>query len=227
MSPPRWSVVIPAFNEVRRLPRYLEEVAGFFAGRGKPYEVLVVDDGSADRTAGVVQAAAQAHRTMWLLRSERNRGKGAAVREGMLAARGTFRLFTDADGATPIAEVNRLESALTSGADIAIGSRWLPDRGVSVNARRHRVAAERLFNWIVARLGVGAIADSQCGFKAFTAAAAGDLFPRLRTAGFGFDVELPLAGARAGVPRRRGAGELDRSGGQQDRYLQERAPDAL
>ncbi|OLE38059.1 MAG: hypothetical protein AUG00_06460 [Candidatus Rokubacteria bacterium 13_1_20CM_2_70_7] len=150
-----------------------------------------MDDGSADRTAGVVQAAAQAHRTMRLLRSERNRGKGAAVRQGMLAARGTLRLFTDADGATPIAEVNRLESALASGADIAIGSRWLPDRGVSVNARRHRVAAERLFNWIVARLGVGAIADSQCGFKAFTAAA-GDLFPRLRTAGFGFDIELLL-----------------------------------
>jgi dolichyl-phosphate beta-glucosyltransferase len=192
VSPPRWSVVIPAFNEALRLTRYPEEVADFFAGRGEPYEVLVVDDGSTDRTAGVVEAAARAHRTVRLFRSEGNRGKGATVRQGMLAARGALRLLTDADGATPIAEVERLENALVSGADIAIGSRWLPHRGVSVNARRHRVAAGRLFNWIVARLGLGVIADSQCGFNAVTAAAARDLFPRLQTAGFGFDVELLL-----------------------------------
>jgi dolichyl-phosphate beta-glucosyltransferase len=100
VSPPRWSVVIPAFNEALRLPRYLEEVADFFAGRGEPYQVLVVDDGSIDRTAGVVEAAARAHRTVRLFRSEGNRGKGATVRQGMLAARGALRLLTDADGAT-------------------------------------------------------------------------------------------------------------------------------
>ena len=110
----------------------------------------------------------------------------------MLTARGALRLFADADGATPIAELKRLEAALAAGADLAIGSRGIADPGVSVRARAHRVVAGRLFNWMVARLGLQGIADSQCGFKAFTAAAAEDLFRRVRTDGYGFDVELLL-----------------------------------
>lgn len=198
MSRPRWSVVIPAYNEAGRLPRHLDEVVAFFEGRGDPYEVLVVDDGSTDATAAVVEATARSYRTVRLIRSERNQGKGAAVQRGMLAARGGLRLFTDADGATPIAEIKRLEGALAAGADVAIGSRGRSEQGVSVSARPHRVAAGRVFNWIVARLGLEAIADSQCGFKAFTAPAAADLFPRLRTPGFGFDVELLLLARRHG-----------------------------
>jgi len=120
------------------------------------------------------------------------------VRAGMLAARGAFRLFTDADGATPVAELKRLEPALAAGADVVVGSRVLVDPAVSVAARPHRIAAGRVFNWLVARLGVRAVADSQCGFKAFTGAAAERLFGRLRTRGFGFDVELLLEGQAAG-----------------------------
>jgi dolichyl-phosphate beta-glucosyltransferase len=193
----RWSIVVPAFNEARRLPRYLEEITGFFEGRGEPYEVVVADDGSTDDTPARVEAAARQHPAVRLLRSARNEGKGAVVRRGMLAAGGALRLFTDADGATPIAELKRLEAALAAGADVAIGSR-VPDGSVAVVARPHRVAAGRIFSAIAAALGLRGIGDSQCGFKAFRGAVAEDLFGRLRTPGFGFDVELLLRAQRRG-----------------------------
>jgi dolichyl-phosphate beta-glucosyltransferase len=189
---PRWSVVIPAFNEARRLPPYLEQIVAYFDARAEPYEVLVVDDGSSDGTVAAVEALAQEHPAIRVLRLPCNQGKGAAVRRGMLDAEGIFRLFTDADGATPISELPRLEAALMRGADVAIGSRALLGPGVAVVARPHRVAAGRVFSWMVNRLGVRGVADSQCGFKAFTAKAADHLFGRLVTRGFGFDVELLL-----------------------------------
>ena len=196
MSGPRWSVVIPAFNEARRLPRYLAEIVTYFDGRDEGYEVLIADDGSADGTQDAVAPMVRANGSVRVLRRDRNEGKGSAVRWGMLAARGDYRLFTDADGATPIGEVKRLEAALMGGAEVAVGSRALPDPSVSVVARRHRVVAGRVFSWVVRRLVLPGIADSQCGFKAFTAKAAVDLFERLATPGFAFDVEL-LVLARA------------------------------
>ena len=192
MTEPRWSVVIPAFNEAARLPRYLDEVVGYLVSRGEGWEVVVVDDGSTDRTDEVVRAVVARCAQVRLVRQPHNSGKGAAVRAGMLAARGACRLFADADGATPIAELKRLEAALAGGADVAIGSRAMLAPGVVVRAQLHRVVAGRLFNALAELLGLVGIQDSQCGFKAFTAAAAEDLFPRLTTAGFGFDVELLL-----------------------------------
>jgi len=192
VTEPRWSVVIPAFNEAIRLPRYLEDIAAYLGSRGEPWEVIVVDDGSTDGTAEVARTGAARYSEVRLLRQPVNGGKGAAVRSGMLAARGAWRLFADADGATPIAELKRLEAALSAGADVAIGSLAIAAPGVVVRARRHRVAAGRIFNALAERLGLAGIHDSQCGFKAFTAAAAADLFSRLATAGFGFDVELLL-----------------------------------
>jgi len=193
---PRWSVVIPAFNEAHRLPPFLEKVVAYFEGRDEPYEVIVVDDGSTDGTAELVEARDLA--TVRVLRLPANAGKGSAVRAGMLAARGAYRLFADADGATPIEELKRLEPVLVAGADVVIGSRVLVDPGVSVTTRSHCVAAGRLFNWLVARMGLRGIADSQCGFKAFTAPAAARLFDALATEGFGFDVELLLRARAAG-----------------------------
>jgi dolichyl-phosphate beta-glucosyltransferase len=191
-------VVIPAFNEARRLPRYLAEIVTYFDGRNEGYEVLVVDDGSTDGTADVVAEIVRTHPTVRVLRHHRNEGKGAAVRRGMLAARGDYRLFADADGATPIVELKRLEAALAAGAQLAIGSRARLDPSVSVVARPHRVVAGRVFSWIVQRLAVSGVIDSQCGFKVLTAKAAEDLFGRLRTSGFGFDVELLLLARAAG-----------------------------
>ena len=193
---PRWSVVIPAFNEARRLPPFLDTVVGFFEGRDEPYEVIVVDDGSTDGTSRIVEA--RQFPAVRILKLGRNAGKGAAVRAGMLAAGGAYRLFADADGATPIGELKRLEPMLVAGADVVIGSRVLADPGVSVTARPHRVAAGRVFNWLVARAGLQDVADSQCGFKAFTAPAARRLFEALSTRGFGFDVELLLLARAAG-----------------------------
>ena len=116
----------------------------------------------------------------------------------MLSATGAFRLFADADGATPILELARLERALQGGADIAIGSRALPDSDVTVTTRRHRAWGRHFFNWVVSRLGLREIMDSQCGFKCFRAAVADNLFRSLATDGFGFDVELLLLAQRRG-----------------------------
>jgi dolichyl-phosphate beta-glucosyltransferase len=193
---PRWSVVIPAYNEALRLPPFLDTVVAHFEGRGEPYEVVVVDDGSRDGTAQVIEARRYA--SVRIIRREINGGKGTAVRTGMLGARGAYRLFADADGATPIEELKRLEAPLVAGADVAFGSRALRDPGVSVVARRHRMLAGRVFNWLVARLGLEGVCDSQCGFKAFTGPAAERLFQALSTRGFAFDVELLLLAHAAG-----------------------------
>lgn len=193
---PRWSVVIPAYNEALRLPPFLDTVVAYFEGRDEPYEVVVVDDGSRDGTSQVVEG--RRHASVRVIRREVNGGKGTAVRTGMLSARGAYRLFADADGATPIEELKRLEAPLVGGADVVFGSRALRDPGVSVAARRHRVLAGRVFNWLVVRLGLEGVCDSQCGFKAFTGPVAEQLFQALSTRGFAFDVELLLLARAVG-----------------------------
>lgn len=195
---PRWSVIIPAYNEALRLPAYLADVITYFDGRGEPYEVLVVDDGSRDETAARVLEAKAGHASVALHRLATNRGKGFAVRVGMRAGRGELRLMADADGATPIGEIKRLEGAILAGAHVAIGSRALADPSVSRQVRLHRKLSGDIFNILVRRLGIGDIRDTQCGFKLFRGAAAEILFGELRTEGFGFDVELLLLARRHG-----------------------------
>ena len=185
-------MVIPAFNEAARLPAYLRHVVEYFVAGGDAWDVVVVDDGSMDDTSGCVLKMGARHPQVRLVRHSFNSGKGFAVQAGMRVATGAFRLFADADGATPIAELKRLEAALVAGADVAIGSRALAAPGVVVRTRAHRKAAGRAFNLLATWLGLEGLEDTQCGFKAFTAAAADDLFPRLTTKGFGFDVELLL-----------------------------------
>ncbi len=198
ITEPRWSVVIPAYNEAQRLPAYLGEVVAYFDGRGEPYEVIVVDDGSADETAARVLEAQAIHRAVTLHRLAQNRGKGFAVRAGMRAARGGLRLMADADGATPIAEVKRLETAMEAGADVAVGSRALPDPSVRREVQIHRKVSGEIFNFLARRMGVGDVSDTQCGFKLFRGAVAETLFRELETDGFGFDVELLMLARRRG-----------------------------
>ncbi len=200
-SPPsgcRWSVVIPALNEEARLPAYLREIAAYFDRRGEPYEVIVVDDGSRDGTSAQAREIERAHPAIRMKRFEDNHGKGFAVRVGMAMARGDLRLMADADGATPIAEVKRLEAAIERGADLAVGSRALRDPSVARRVRPHRQVVGNVFNLIVRGLGVWDVTDTQCGFKLFRGAVAADLFGALRTEGFGFDVELLLLAQRRG-----------------------------
>jgi len=191
-------VIIPAYNEALRLPAYLADVIAYFDGRDGPYEVLVVDDGSHDDTAARVLEIQVAHASVTLHRLGANHGKGFAVRAGMRAARGELRLMTDADGATPIGEIKRLEAAIQAGADVAIGSRALADPSVSRQVRLHRKLSGEVFNFLVRRLGLPEVRDTQCGFKLFRSAAAEALFGELRTEGFGFDVELLLLARRRG-----------------------------
>lgn len=189
---PSLSIIIPAYNEARRLPRCLERVIAYLDQRGRTYEVLVVDDGSHDQTAQAVESVAHRCPHLRLIRLTGNMGKGAAVRRGMQAARGTYQLFADADGATPIEELARLESALLAGADLAIGSRALAsqDPAFTVRARWHRSLLGTVFNNIVQRLGLRDITDTQCGFKLFRGSIAQDLFSVACVDGYAFDLEL-------------------------------------
>lgn len=198
---PYLSIVLPAYNEAHRLLPYLQTIVAYLGRRGlSSYEVLVVDDGSTDETGTLVERTGAQHPRVRLIRLSRNSGKGAAVRAGMQAATGALRLFADADGATPIEELDRLEAAIKDGADLAIGSRTLAsrDRRYRVQARLHRTLLGNLFNWIVRRLGVRGIHDTQCGFKLFRDTVARDLFSVARTDGYGFDLELLYVAQRRG-----------------------------
>ena len=184
---PALSIVIPAYNEEDRIGPTLARITAWLRARGGTWEVIVADDGSRDRTREVAAAAGDGVRVLALTP---NRGKGAAVRAGMLAAAGERVLFSDADLATPIEELDKLTAELDRGADIAIASRALA--GAQIETRQHplRELMGRTFNGIVRLLVLGGIKDTQCGFKLFTRAAAQDLFGRATVDGFAFDVEI-------------------------------------
>jgi len=190
------SVVVPAFQEARRLPATLARVTAYLGGRGEPYELIVVDDGSRDATGEVAaRGVAGLGERGRVLRLPENRGKGAAVRAGVGAAHGERVLVTDADLSTPIEELEALERACASGADVAIGSRALNRSLIVLRQSPLREWSGRLFNLVVQIFALPGIRDSQCGFKLFRGEAARDVFGRARSDGFGFDVEV-LAVAR-------------------------------
>jgi dolichyl-phosphate beta-glucosyltransferase len=161
-------------------------------------EVLVVDDGSRDGTAELTMRLSMELQEVRLIRLAENHGKGYAVRSGIVNARGRFVLFQDADGATPIDQLEVLEKAIADGADVAIGSRNVESDGVRVNARFYRRVMGRAFHALVGALTIRGIADTQCGFKLFRSEVAHDLFSRMRMRGFSFDVEVLLMAQRRG-----------------------------
>jgi dolichyl-phosphate beta-glucosyltransferase len=196
---PYLSIVVPAYNEEHRLPQTLRHMLSYLATKSYAAEVIVVDDGSQDNTAGVVKDLAATNHNVRLILNP-HAGKAYTVRTGMLAAEGEYVLFTDADGATPVEELDQLLPYLEQKYDVAIGSRE------GTGATRHHEPAYRhlmgrIFNLIVQSLAVPGIQDSQCGFKAFRRQAAQDLFGNMQlygvTAGHvkgalltGFDVEI-------------------------------------
>lgn len=184
------SIVVPAYNEARRLPRTLPRVIEYASRLDEPVEVIIVDDGSVDGTSDVAASVGRACRFVTVLRSGQNHGKGAAVRRGVLAARLAHVLFTDADLSTPIEETGKLRAALAGGADVAIGSRRLARSEVQVRQPWLRELAGRTFSGLVSLLLLPGIRDSQCGFKAFRRTAAREVFGRQRLEGFGFDAEV-------------------------------------
>ena len=188
--PPDLSVIVPAYNEERRLPPTLIEIIDVLDAQRTRYEIIVVDDGSSDGTAEMVKKFERIRPNIRLIKLPKNEGKGSAVRMGMLNARGMRLLFTDADGSSPMEEAVRLHQALDAGADVAIGSRAKRSDGTQIAARWHRVLIGRIFNNLVNLLLLPDIADTQCGFKMFTAKAAHFLFSHQTANGFSFDVEL-------------------------------------
>lgn len=190
------SLIIPAFNEAQRIGPTLRHAQQFLAPRPASFEIIVVDDGSTDDTVALVTALAGELPGLRVLCSPANRGKGHAVRLGMRAATGQVRLFSDADGSTPIDELDALLQALAQGADIAIGSRYLPASRVTQPQPWHRRVWSRLVNHVVQRVLLPGVVDTHCGFKAFTAAAAARTFAACTVDGWSFDLEV-LARAQA------------------------------
>ena len=182
--------MLPAYNESKRIAATLDKISAHAAQRSWNVEVIVVNDGSSDGTAAIVQAQAARCPSVRLIENPGNRGKGYSVRNGMLHAHGDILLFSDADLSSPIAEADKLFAAIADGADIAIGSRWL---NVKLQTKRqpfYRQLFGRIYNLALRLLlGLG-FKDTQCGFKAFNRRAADALFPMQRIERWGFDPEL-------------------------------------
>ncbi|MBI4342987.1 MAG: glycosyltransferase family 2 protein [Candidatus Omnitrophica bacterium] len=193
------SVVIPAYNEAKRIGLTLDRIERFFSGQARPFEVIVVDDGSADETSAVVErfCARQPDRFR-LLRQGRNAGKGACVRRGMLEATGQLRLFSDADLSTPIEELGKLMAALGEGCDIAIGSRGLPQSELVLRQPKYRELMGQGLNRLLRLMRLTRFHDTQCGFKLFSREAAQAIFARQTIDRYGFDVEILWLAERMG-----------------------------
>jgi dolichyl-phosphate beta-glucosyltransferase len=198
-APPLVTVVIPAYNEASRLPTTLARVHEYLDAQEYPYEVIVVDDGSPDDTATLAEAVAAHNPRLRVIRNP-HKGKGVTVRTGMLAARGRYVVYSDADLSTPIHELAKLLRWLEGGYDVAIGSRE-GQGAIRYNEPGYRHLMGRVFNKLVQVIALRQFNDTQCGFKAFTQAASADLFRAVQIYGdnagpvkgamvTGFDVEV-------------------------------------
>jgi dolichyl-phosphate beta-glucosyltransferase len=195
---PKYSIVIPAFNESARLPATLRSVADCVRAHGWNAEILVVNDGSTDATADVVRGFARSTPEVRLLENPGNRGKGYSVRAGMLEARGEVALFTDSDLSAPIEEAERLFAAIEQGADIAIGSRWLESNRQTQRQPLYRQFFGRCFNAVTRAVMCLPFADTQCGLKAFTHEAAQTVFRLQTIERWGFDPEILFIALKRG-----------------------------
>ncbi len=195
------SVIIPAYNEEKRLGPTLEGIYKFLRAQSYSWEILVVDDGSADGTARLAEEAGAQFKggVFRVHRQPHNMGKGAAIKTGMTMAQGQFRLFTDADNSTPIEEVEKLLGAAQKmAAGVAIGSRALRESNIEKHQPWFRECMGRVFNLMVRIIVLGGIRDTQCGFKLFSAEAAQAVFPAQKLQGFSFDVEILALARRKG-----------------------------
>lgn len=192
------TVVIPAFNEARRIGATLGTMLPWLQQHAPGAQVIVVDDGSADATCEVVAEMAAALPQLRLEKLGRNRGKGAAVRRGVELAQSEWILFSDADLSTPIEELHKLREAIVAGSDIAIASRALPTSHVARRQPAYRERMGRTFNGFVRALALPGFADTQCGFKLFRADAAKRCFARMTIERFAFDVEVLFIARKLG-----------------------------
>lgn len=188
MDTPYLSVVIPAYNEAHRLPKTLDQVHIFLEAQPYSYEIIVVENGSQDGTLEIARGYQKTHPTVLAIHEDQ-RGKGNAVRRGMLSARGEYRFMADADLSMPIAEVNRFLPPQLNGYDIAIGSREAAG-SIRYDEPQYRHFGGRLINLLIRLLALPGLYDTQCGFKCFRAEIADDLFHNQTMTGWSFDIEL-------------------------------------
>jgi dolichyl-phosphate beta-glucosyltransferase len=201
IAQPFLSVIIPVFNEDKKIDADLEAALAYFRAQGYSFEILAVDDGSSDRSPE--RLSRWEERSGGAVRSicyRPNRGKGCAVRTGMLAARGRIRMFADAGLCVPFAETAKGLALIESGCDVAIGSRKLAASRIVAAQPLYRRLGSQVFGALVrGAMGLSGITDTQCGFKVFTAAAAGKLFQVSRVDGFMFDAETLIHARRLGL----------------------------
>jgi len=183
------SVIIPAYNEAGRLPRTLQHILSYIREKAWSAEVIVVNDGSTDRTVDVVKKFCAQHAFVQLIDNIVNRGKGGAIRDGVLRAKGDIILFTDADDSTPIEDAEKLVAAIHDGADVVIGSRWVNRHLQSQPQPWYRRLNGRIYNLLLRKVLGLDLTDTQNGFKAYTRSAAKAIFATQRIPGWGFDAE--------------------------------------
>jgi dolichyl-phosphate beta-glucosyltransferase len=193
------SVVIPAYNEEERLRKHVPGIISYLQSRAWRFEIVVVNDGSRDGTVRVTRELAQIYPMVRLVDLQPNRGKGAAVKAGMLAARGRYALFTDADQSTPITEVDKLLAKVErEGYDMAIGSRAVQGAEVELPQAWYRALAGKLFGLATRTWAIRGIHDTQCGFKLMTGQAAQRIFPQVTSPSAIFDIEMLVVATREG-----------------------------
>jgi len=198
---PELSVVIPVYNEEKRIRKTLSRLIGYLERRHNSYEAIVINDGSSDCTSGILEELTNKYQTLRLFHNSRNHGKGFAVRQGMLEAKGDFIFFTDADLSTPAQEIGRFMQIFKKhGAAILIGSRSIPGAHIKIKQPCYRRNMGRVFNLVVKCMTPLRFQDTQCGFKAFRREAAQKIFPRAKQNGFAFDVEILLLAQKFGLP---------------------------
>lgn len=190
MTSPELSIIVPAYNEEALIVSTLEGLKTYFSTHPERYEIIVVDDGSQDKTATCAEEWRKTNGVdLHLLVNEKNMGKGFSIQRGVLESRGSYIIFIDADLPYELDAIGGFLSALRSGYDLAIGSRVLPGsqvKGVPIL----RYISGQIFSWMVQAVLFQGLPDTQCGFKSFRSAAAKEIFRRLTISGFGFDVEM-------------------------------------
>jgi len=184
------SVIMPAYNEEKLIKNTLVEVDGFLSKQGYNYEIIVIDDGSEDRTFDILNNLQSIIRNLSILKNDKNRGKGYSVKKGMLAAKGKFRLFMDADNSTTIDQISNFMPYLENGYDIAMGDRALKESEIKKSQSLYKKLLGDFGNILIQFIAVSGISDTQCGFKIFSEKSARDIFSKLTIDRWGFDIEI-------------------------------------
>lgn len=193
------SLVIPAYNEEQRLSATLDKIIDYLRAHQDGFEVIVVDDGSSDATSSIVREYMERYPQVSLLSNDKNTGKGFSVKKGVLASRGEYILFSDADLSTPIEEAEKLLRSLKDSCDVAFASRAMPDSQIIRREAWYRDAMGKIFGLLVRNIALPGVRDSQCGFKGFRREVIPALFNLQKLKGFAFDVEILFIARKLGL----------------------------